>query len=382
MLRAQIGVNSIPSDQVWIDISVQGMSMRRSYIVYLLMISMLVLSCDRLLIKQDYKNDPVHVFEALWSEFDQLYALFEVKQVNWDSLYAVYRPQVNASTTDPALYDVLRSLLSHLDDNHVLLYAEGMEVFRAGSLDQLPAYLNASYTTFAKDIDRYFYVLRNRYIEDGYKTLSGEILSIYGRIDNSLTGATQIGYIHPGRDRERDIEFVKKAFDALSETDGLIIDLRFSSGTNEQFAVEIANRCTDQKHLFMTSQIRNGPAHDNFDEPTEWYIEPVKQPYDSPIVVLSNWHTMGASEELLLAMRLLPQVTIMGDTTAGAFSSALIRDLPNGWRYTLPKSVVYAHDGICYEGIGVAPDLVVRNDRSELLDQIDTPLIEAINHFR
>jgi hypothetical protein len=380
--RSQISVDYVPSDQVRIDISIQVMSMRRFYIAQCLLVSILVLSCDQRIIQQEYENNPVHVFEALWWEFDQLYALFEVKQVNWDSLYAVYRPQVSKSMTDPALYNVLSSLLSNLNDNHIVLYAEGMEVFRAGTLHQLPAYLSATYTTFEKDINRIFYVVRNRYLQSEHKILAGDTPSIYGWIDGSLTGSAQIGYIHPGADREEDIDFVKIAFDDLSETDGLIIDLRFSAGTNELLAVEVVNQCTDQKRLFMTCRTRNGRAHDVFDEPTEWYMQPVEQRYDGAIVVLTNWHTVGVAEELLLGMELLPQVTIVGDTTAGAFSKVLIRDLPNGWRYTLPKSVVYAHDGACYEGIGLAPDLVVRNDRSELLYQIDTPLNTAIDHFK
>jgi hypothetical protein len=347
-----------------------------------MLISILVLSCDQRFLHQEYGNNPVDVFESLYWEFDQLYALFDVKQVNWDSLYAVYRPQVNNSMTDPALYDILRSLLSNLNDNHILLYAEGMEVFRAGSLDQLPAYLSTQYDTYKSDINRYFYVLRNRYLADGYKTMSEKIPCIYGQIDNSLTDSSSIGYLHPGYGRDMDIDFIHDAFDDLSETGGLIIDLRFSAGTNEQLAREVAKRCTQQRRLFMTSRIRNGPAHDDFNKPTEWYIEPGKQHYSRPIVVLTNRHTMDTAEELLLAMELLPQVTVMGDTTAGAFSSVLTRDLPNGWRYTLPKSMVFASDGICYEGIGLTPDMVVRNDRGELLNQIDSPLVAAINHFQ
>ncbi|MFC1547253.1 S41 family peptidase [Candidatus Neomarinimicrobiota bacterium] len=358
--------------------------MRRFYITQCLLVSILVQSCDQRIIQQEYENNPVHVFEALWWEFDQLYALFEVKQVNWDSLYAVYRPQVSKAMTDPALYDVLSSLLSNLNDNHILLYAEGMEVFQAGSLDQLPAYLSAQYATFESDINRLFYVVKNRHLQSGYKTLAGEIPCIYGRIDTDLTGASSIGYIYPGYGRDKDIDFIHNAFEALSETDGLIIDLRFSAGSNERLATEVAGRCTDQRRVFMTSRTRNGRAHDDFNEPTELYMRPIKPYYTNPIVLLTNRHTMDAAEELLLAMDLLPQVTILGDITAGAFSSVLTRDLPNGWRYTLPKSVVFANDGTCFEGIGLAPDVVVRNDRNELISssKIDAPLSAAINHFK
>ena len=356
--------------------------MSRFTSIPILLVSILLISCDQQLIRQEYDNDPIHVFEALWGEFDQVYALFNVKQVNWDSLYAVYRPQVSRAMTDEQLFSVLTSLLAHLNDNHILLYAEEMEVFRAGSLNRLPAYLNAQYFYFETDLNRYFYVLKNRYLANGFKIQSGEIPCIYGQIEASLTGPSSIGYIHPGNGRQKDIDFIRTAFDALTLMDGLIIDLRFSAGNNTRLATEIGSYAADRKWLFMISKIRNGPDHDDFDEPVHWYLEPGQEHYDGPIVVLTNKHTMGAAEELLLGLDLLPQVTILGDTTAGAFSSVLTRDLPNGWRYTLPKSVVFAHDGTCFEGIGLVPDSVVRNDRNEMLNQIDSPLVAAINHFK
>lgn len=348
----------------------------------ILLMSVLMISCDQQLIRQEYDNDPIHVFEALWWEFDQVYALFGVKQVDWDSLYAVYRPQVSRTMTDEQLFTVLSSMLSHLNDNHIQLYAEGMEVFWAGSLYQLPAYQNAQYRYFETDLNRYFYVLRNRYLADGFRIQSGEIPCIYGQIESSMTGPSSIGYIHPGNGRPKDIDFIRSAFDALSQMDGLIIDLRFSAGNNTRLATELGSYTADRKRVFMTSRIRNGPEHDDFDKPVDWHLEPGKEHYDGPIVALTNKHTMDAAEELLLGLDLLPQVTILGDTTAGAFSSKLTRDLPNGWRYTLPKSVVFAHDGTCFEGIGLAPDSVVRNDRNEMLDQIDSPLVAAISCFR
>ena len=41
----------------------------------------------------NHKNTPSENFEALWQIIDEKYCLFDDKQVDWDSVYAVYQPQ-------------------------------------------------------------------------------------------------------------------------------------------------------------------------------------------------------------------------------------------------------------------------------------------------
>ncbi|HZI24551.1 MAG TPA: peptidase, partial [Chryseolinea sp.] len=56
-------------------------------------------SCEEAFIESDPKDDPVVNFDFLWSELDQKYSFFEFKKINWDSVYNVYRPQVNSNTS-------------------------------------------------------------------------------------------------------------------------------------------------------------------------------------------------------------------------------------------------------------------------------------------
>ena len=46
------------------------------------------------------------IFETVWSTFDQRYALFGARSVDWQALYDVYRPEVGADTTDEQLFDL------------------------------------------------------------------------------------------------------------------------------------------------------------------------------------------------------------------------------------------------------------------------------------
>jgi len=50
--------------------------------------------------QQGVVNNPVGNFEILWKTFDERYANFELKKVDWNAIYQKYRPQINAQTTD------------------------------------------------------------------------------------------------------------------------------------------------------------------------------------------------------------------------------------------------------------------------------------------
>jgi len=44
------------------------------------------------------RSDPEYNFEVFWHTFAEHYALFELKGVDWQSVYATYRPMVDAET--------------------------------------------------------------------------------------------------------------------------------------------------------------------------------------------------------------------------------------------------------------------------------------------
>jgi tetratricopeptide (TPR) repeat protein len=64
-------------------------------------------------------------------------------------------------------------------------------------------------------------------------------------------------------------------------------------------------------------------------------------------------------------MRVLPHVTVVGDTTSGCFADMEWFDLPNGWRYSLSKNLFVDYDGRCWEGVGVPPDVLVSGEHRD-----------------
>ncbi|WP_462251535.1 hypothetical protein [Ekhidna sp.] len=72
-------------------------------------------------------NKPVETFEACWNLFNDSYASFEEKNIDWDKTYDEFRPQVTSTTTDKELFIVLTNMLKPLGDAHVNLIASNID---------------------------------------------------------------------------------------------------------------------------------------------------------------------------------------------------------------------------------------------------------------
>jgi len=129
----------------------------------------------------------------------------------------------------------------------------------------------------------------------------------------------------------------------------------------------------------MTSRVRYGPRHDDFDSPRYWYVQP-RGPlqFTGPTLLLVNRFSESAADYFTLALRILPHVTILGEGTGGAFSAQFPDKLPNGWTFWVAWQVARDPEGNCWDGIGVPPDLFARNLRADIEGGRDRVLELAI----
>jgi hypothetical protein len=112
--------------------------------------------------------------------------------------------------------------------------------------------------------------------------------------------------------------------------------------------------------------MRYGPEHGDT-LPMQFHVQPrgPRQFVDSTIV-LTNRSTASAAERFTLAMRVLPHVTTVGDYTAGGFSAQYPARLPNGWELSVAYKMSVDHTGMCWDGIGVMPDIFCANTQEEI----------------
>lgn len=316
--------------------------------------------CERMFVEEP-TNSPVGIFEDLWTSFEENYAPFEERNIDWQALYTVYRPMVYEEMSDDSLYAVITEMLKQLDDGHVTLTAPGKELFIS----------NAIRHNLIDDALFDIPVIQS-YLEPGFK--DGEDNGyFYGKI-----AGESIAYIY--------LAYVSDNFFQLPEflsdypdVNGYIIDLRHNDGGDFTYCFTEMARLTNESRFVFRSKTKNGPGQDDYTDWYDWYIHPEGSYVNKPIVVLTDRFTISAGERSVMAFSTLPNVTLMGDTTNGAHGTMIGRELVNGWFYSLVPQKVELYDGQSYEGIGLAPDVYVKNSLIDIENGIDQTLEEAID---
>ena len=61
--------------------------MKKPHILLLGLLAFCFASCERAFMESNESTQPVSVFDYLWNKVDQQYAFFDVKGIDWDSVY-------------------------------------------------------------------------------------------------------------------------------------------------------------------------------------------------------------------------------------------------------------------------------------------------------
>ncbi len=323
---------------------------------------LLPISCEKMSFENEPANNPEALFEDLWSTFKTDYAGFEVRGVDWQFQYDTFRPQVNENTSDEELISIMKELLRTLDDGHVSFAVPDQEVFTSNLI------YDQKIGSELLDLD----LIKAKYMNDTFKE-TYEGMNLYGMIGN-------VGYFYLKGFRDNLLE-MNDILDSFDGADGLVFDLRSNGGGDFTYAITEFSRLTDEKRLVFRSRHKNGTGESDYDEWYDWYVEPSGDYFDKPIVVLTDRLTISAGERAVQILMTLPNVTVMGDTTNGAFSNKIGKELANGWNYAVcPQQVVFI-DGINYEGTGMPPDIYMKNTVEEIEAGQDKTLEAAIAYF-
>ncbi|MBI3580370.1 MAG: S41 family peptidase [Ignavibacteriales bacterium] len=284
-------------------------------------------------------------FETLWKEYDRRYSFFEVKKINWDSLHAVYRPQVTSQTSALGLFQIMSSMLAHLKDGHVNL---------------ITPFARYSYTDWYTKYPTNFLGLNAtvRYLTADYGFTASNMMR-YGKVSND------IGYLYIGPNFSGTTsawsEAIDVVIDSLKNMKGIIVDIRHNGGGSDALSKIVVSRFTDQSRIFSYIRWRNpGQNHNDFTDYEAMSIGPAgTRQFLKPVVLLTNRRCFSSAEETVLMMKALPNVTVVGDTTGGGFGNPIVLQLPNGWTYWVPRWIMYTAQKTNYEGIGLPPDIPV-----------------------
>lgn len=331
-------------------------------------ILMLTAACESLLVGTPEIDTPTANFNSMWEGYDRWYGQFIVRDINWDSVYAETAPLIHDDMTDAELYTVLCQMIDPLDDIHVFLQP---------TTGGLPRFESAPFfQTHHEQDDVSMDVIAEKYAVEWY-TIDENWH--YGMLENN------IAYIHFG-EFAMPLSFYQQhmpeVMNLLSSSTGMIIDIRDHAGGDDQVSQYLSGWFAAERKLFMTTQKRSGPAHDDFGPVQEWYTDPQGgSPYTKPVMLLQGPWTASAGETFALALRTQDQVTAVGGTTAGGFSDVISRELPNGWLYFVSVGDYRAADGQSYEGVGLVPQVSAVTTPEDLAAGVDPVLETALSGF-
>ncbi|WP_298540060.1 S41 family peptidase [uncultured Aquimarina sp.] len=321
-------------------------------------------------------DDPKVNFDHFWNIFNDYYAFFEIRNVDW-SQYENLRDQVTADN----FYEILEELVVLLEDGHVSIYDEDNDIDINSGAPKLFEILN---TNLSGEL-----IIEN--IEDlgdlfGQKatTIVTEYLGGDFEIDeneNMLWGLINdnVGYINIlamegyGTDFNDELSTLNAVLDTMmndveaSGVSNLIIDIRFNGGGLDTATLDMVSRFMDQERFLYTKKFRLG---DSFTEKRAVSVGPKGDfQFTGNIIVLTSPFSASAADLFALCMKDLPYVTIVGENTAGVLSNVLSHTLPNGAEVGLSNEVYEDPQGVIFEAIGIGP--VNQENRVPFLSTVD-----------
>ena len=202
-------------------------------IKFLIFAAFIFTGCQKLFFKDDPANTPVNNFQIFWNDFNNYYAQFGIRRINWDSVYTVYYPQVKLNSSDQQLFNVLSGMVTLLNDLHVNLETTvGNASCKTPYPSKYPsriliAYQNGINPIYVNEVLGYAFYNNIGYIQIFTFITEGKVSngsdSRYSAIDQILP--------------------------KFANQDGIIIDVRGNGGGTASNALTIASRFADTIRL-------------------------------------------------------------------------------------------------------------------------------------
>lgn len=305
--------------------------------------------------------NPVDVFEQVWNLLNDNYPYFEQRGIDWNVLHKVYVTKISPFSTEEELFNTLCNMLEHFNDGHINLEA-GKKRFCS------------SIRTNSKMEDFSWKLVSDKYLNKNFKA-SPDSMFFYGWLSDELA------YMRIRRFPPKEVieKYIDTIIGELAKAKGIILDIRGNPGGNGFGVAALGSRFADRKRLYEKN-INRIDQSKTYTSPTYHYVEPLGPiQYKSPVILLQNAYSESGSDAFALAMRVLPNVTSIGENTGGCFATYYPEKLMNGWTLTMPWSYVVDQNDFCWEGMGVPPNIRKLNTKEDIAAGNDKVLELALN---
>ena len=329
------------------------------------------------------RQSPITNFEAYWQIYNQHYAFFDLHNVDWQSQYNSYRPQVTENTTETELFRILSDMTQPLRDGHISISAkidQKEHIYSPnpvpnwnrdelvdtiiGNLISPPELIAAESFAIAELNENTAYVnsIKMSGFSDTTNTMDiREDFATFNRLDTQAAHKAMQSIMQKIND---------------SKYDNLVLDLRLNGGGTDNNSAVLASYFLDKERVVYTKSIW---FKDRFSEGQAISISPNDDTrFTKAIMLLISEETASAAEFFVLMMRDLPNVTIIGENSAGELSDIFFRTLPNGWETGLSNQRHVSTDGFNFEGDGIVPDVYVAMTAEDINAGKDKVLEKAL----
>ncbi len=324
---------------------------------------------------------PIENFDYFCDVFEQDYAFFNLRGVDWEQSRLLAAKHIDRNTDEKELFSHLHSLIAPLRDNHVMLdngtemvVSEGFGEIKSLIMEELDL-PNASIgdpgciAKIGPFINQQFLDGEGKFAGNGsviWGMLNADvgylnILKLYGLSDSSESrSAADLPPRRPEHARllRHDLDTIEKIMDRvmadLGNASAIILDVRVNGGGFDALGMAIAGRFADRKRLAFTKHARDGSG---VTSKQHFFIEPGGSfQYTRPVYLLTSPRTASAGDIFALSMKILPQITLVGQPTTGILSDNLKKHLPNGWVTSISNEYYCSASGELFEGPGVPVD--------------------------
>jgi CubicO group peptidase (beta-lactamase class C family) len=287
-------------------------------------------------------------FEFFWQDLQQYYPFFAERQVNWQALYQYYAPLFSTATKEQEL-KYYQAILQQIQDTHLSIStSDGNDLIsiapkgllrsviqQTTDTDEAMALLTQYQQELQQDTDQFLLApgLAHSAVvpHAAFGWLPNDIA--YLRLDQLNQFTTRVDQ-HPSdavlglpADLQGADALMQEVKQKFAASKALVLDLRFNLGGHDAIALQLVSHLNNATKVIGYKGLRSGSMQ-------EVKLAAHAKPYLKPVIVLTGGMTLSAGEIMTLALKSLPQVTVIGEATQGSLSDTMQRSMPNGWTLT------------------------------------------------